>query len=85
MSQRKHLGQPVSYQMVSERKIALSVLVNLKEDLADARLNNGKRVADAADLRQYICEQIARLTSLGHELSLRESSHSVRISSRYVA
>jgi hypothetical protein len=45
----------------NERQIALSVLENLREDLAYARLNNGSRVLDVADLRQYIYEQMGRI------------------------
>jgi len=45
----------------NERQIALSVLENLREDLAYARLNNGGRVLDVADLRQYIYEQMGRI------------------------
>ena len=43
------------------RQIALSVLEGLREDLAYARLNNGSRVLDVADLRQYIYEQMGRI------------------------
>ena len=43
------------------RQIALSVLESLREDLAHARLNNGGRILDVADLRQYIYEQIGRI------------------------
>ena len=43
------------------RQIALSVLETLREDLAYARLNNGRRVLDVADLRQYIYEQMSRI------------------------
>jgi len=43
------------------RQIALSVLETLREDLAYARLNNGRRVLDVADLRQYIYEQMGRI------------------------
>ena len=46
---------------INERQIALSVLENLREDLAYARLNNGSRVLDVADLRQYIYEQMGRI------------------------
>jgi hypothetical protein len=42
------------------RQIALSVLENLRED-PFARLNNGSRALDVADLRQYICEQMGRI------------------------
>jgi len=47
------------------RQIALSVLENLREDLAYARLNNGSRVLDVADLRQYIYEQMGRIRTTG--------------------
>jgi hypothetical protein len=43
------------------RQIALSVLESLREDLIYARLNNGSRVLDVADLRQYIYEQMGRI------------------------
>ncbi len=46
---------------MDERQIALSVLENLREDLTYARLNNGGRVLDVADLRQYIYEQMGRI------------------------
>jgi len=36
---------------MNERQIALSVLEGLREDLTYARLNNGSRVLDVADLR----------------------------------
>ena len=45
----------------NQRQIALSVLENLREDLTYARLNNGSRVLDVADLRQYIYEQMCRI------------------------
>ena len=47
------------------RQIALSVLGNLREDVAYARLNNGSRVLDVADLRQYIYEQMSRIRTAG--------------------
>jgi hypothetical protein len=47
------------------RQIALSVLENLREDLAYARLNNGSRILDVADLRQYIYEQMGRIRTTG--------------------
>lgn len=50
----------------NERQIALSVLENLREDLAYARLNNGCRVLDVADLRQYIYEQMGRIRTSAH-------------------
>ncbi len=45
----------------NERQIALSVLENLRRDLIYAHLNNGGRVLDVADLRQYIYEQMSRI------------------------
>jgi hypothetical protein len=45
----------------NERQIALSVLGSLREDLVYAHLNNGSRVLDVADLRQYIHEQMSRI------------------------
>jgi hypothetical protein len=50
----------------NERQIALSVLENLREDLTYARLNNGNRVLDVADLRQYIYEQMGRIRTNAH-------------------
>jgi hypothetical protein len=46
---------------LNERQIALSVLESLREDLTYARLNNGCRVLDVADFRQYIYEQMGRI------------------------
>jgi len=46
---------------MNERQIALSVLESLRGDLIYAHLNNGSRVLDVADLRQYIYEQIGRI------------------------
>lgn len=43
------------------RQIALTLLESLREDVAYARLNNGSRVRDVADLRQYIYEQMNRI------------------------
>jgi hypothetical protein len=43
------------------RQIALSVLESLREDLVYAHLNNGGRILDVADLRQYIYEQMGRI------------------------
>jgi hypothetical protein len=45
----------------TERQIALSVLESLRGDLVYAHLNNGSRVLDVADLRQYIYEQMSRI------------------------
>ena len=50
----------------TERQIALSVLENLREDLTYARLNNGSRVLDVSDLRQYIYEQMGRIRTSAH-------------------
>jgi hypothetical protein len=46
---------------MNEKQIMLSVLENLREDLAYARLQNGSRILDVADLRQYIYEQMGRI------------------------
>jgi hypothetical protein len=43
------------------RQLALSILEGLREDLTYARLRNGTRILDVADLRQYIYEQICRI------------------------
>jgi hypothetical protein len=48
-----------------ERQIAISVLGCLREDLVYAHLNNGSRVLDVADLRQYIYEQMGRIRTDG--------------------
>jgi hypothetical protein len=45
----------------NERQLAISLLEGLREDLTYARLNNGSRILDVADLRQYIYEQISRV------------------------
>jgi hypothetical protein len=49
----------------NERQIAISVLGCLREDLVHAHLNNGSRVLDIADLRQYLYEQVARIRTDG--------------------
>jgi len=62
-------GVPFAVEFVmdaNERQIALSVLENLREDLTYARLNNGGRVLDIADLRQYIYEQMGRIRTNAH-------------------
>ena len=46
---------------MNERQIALSVLESLRGDLNYAHLNNGSRILDVADLRQYIYEQMSRI------------------------
>jgi hypothetical protein len=46
---------------LNERQIALSVLESLREDLTYARLNNGSRILDVADFRQYLYEQMGRI------------------------
>jgi len=51
---------------MNERQVALSVLEGLREDLTYARLNNGSRILDVADLRQYIYEQIGRIRTTAH-------------------
>ena len=50
----------------NQRQIALAVLENLREDLPYARLPNGRRVLDVADLRQYIYEQMGRIRTNAH-------------------
>jgi hypothetical protein len=49
----------------NERQIAISVLGCLREDLVYAHLNNGSRVLDIADLRQYLYEQMGRIRTDG--------------------
>lgn len=49
----------------NQRQIALSVLEGLRADLVYAHLNNGSRVLDVADLRQYIYEQMGRIRTNG--------------------
>ncbi len=46
---------------MDQRQIALSLLEGLREDLIYAHLNNGSRILDVADLRQYIYEQMGRI------------------------
>jgi hypothetical protein len=46
---------------INQRQIALSLLECLRDDLMYARLNNGSRILDVADLRQYIYEQMGRI------------------------
>ena len=46
---------------MNQRQIALSLLESLREDLIYAKLNNGSRILDVADLRQYIYEQMGRI------------------------
>jgi hypothetical protein len=46
---------------MNQRQIALSLLEALREDLTYAQLNNGSRILDVADLRQYIYEQMGRI------------------------
>jgi hypothetical protein len=52
----------------NERQIALSVLESLREDLMYAHLNNGSRVLDVADLRQYIYELTDRIRTTAFAL-----------------
>lgn len=46
---------------MNQRQLTLSLLEGLREDLIYARLNNGSRILDVADLRQYIYEQMSRI------------------------
>lgn len=45
----------------NQRQIALSVLESLRGDLIYAHLNNGSRILDVADLRQYLYEQMDKI------------------------
>jgi hypothetical protein len=51
----------------NEKQIALSILESLRADLIYAHLNNGSRILDVADLRQYMYEMMGRIrtTALG--------------------
>jgi hypothetical protein len=49
----------------NERQLAISVLGCLREDLVYAHLNNGSRVLDIADLRQYLYEEMGRIRTDG--------------------
>jgi hypothetical protein len=51
---------------MNERQIALSVLETLREDLTYARLRNGSRILDVADLRQFIYERMDRVRTNAH-------------------
>jgi hypothetical protein len=65
------------------RQIALSVLESLREDLTYAHLNNGRRIVDVADLRQYIYEQMGRIRTTAysmHGLFGNEKGHGQDIS-----
>ena len=53
------------YMDTNTRQIALSVLESLRQELAYVRLNNGGRVLDVADLRQYIYEDMGRIRTAG--------------------
>lgn len=53
---------------LTRKEIALSLLEGLTEDLICARLNNGNRILDVADLRQYIYEQMVRIRMTAFEL-----------------
>ena len=53
---------------LTRKEIALSLLEGLTEDLICARLNNGNRILDVADLRQYIYEQMVRIRTNAFEL-----------------
>ena len=58
----------VEYVMnTNEKQIALSILESLRSDLIYAHLNNGSRILDVADLRQYMYEMMGRIrtTALG--------------------
>ena len=46
---------------MNERQFAISLLEGLRNNLTYARLNNGNRILDVADLPHYIYEQIGRI------------------------
>jgi hypothetical protein len=52
---------------MNARQIALSVLESLREDLTHARLKNGSRVLDVADLRQYLYEKMDRMRTNAYD------------------
>ena len=54
---------------MNQRQIALSVLESLRADLIYARLNNGSRILDVADLRQYVYEEMDRLRASAYLMS----------------
>ena len=54
---------------MNQRQIALSLLEALREDLIYAHLNNGSRILDVADLRQYIYEQMSRIRTTALAIS----------------
>jgi hypothetical protein len=67
---------------MNQRQIALSLLEGLREDLIYARLNNGSRILDVADLRQYIYEQMSRVRTNAlvlDELYGRDNGHTQHI------
>jgi hypothetical protein len=50
----------------NERQIGLAVLEHLREYLSYARLHNGSRVLEVADLHQYTYEQAGRIRTNVH-------------------
>ena len=68
---------------LNQRQIALSLLEGLREDLIYAHLNNGGRILDLADLRQYIYEQMAQIRTnafVTHGLYGNDNSYAKEIS-----
>ena len=57
------------------RQIALSVLESLREDLTYAHLNNGSRILDVADLRQFIYEQMGRIRTTAYAMEGLYGNH----------
>jgi hypothetical protein len=53
----------------NEKQIALSVLEGLRADLIYAHLNNGSRILDIADLRQYLYEMMVRIRTTALAMS----------------
>jgi len=66
----------------NQRQIALAVLETLREDLMYGRLNNGSRVLDVADLRQYIHEQMNRIRTDGLSMGAYETDDGRRQENR---
>ena len=68
---------------LNQRQIALSLLEGLREDLIYAHLNNGGRILDVADLRQYIYEQMSRIRTNAfvlNDLYGKDNGHGQHIS-----
>jgi hypothetical protein len=62
----------------NQRQLAISVLGCLREDLVYAHLNNGSRILDVADLRQYLYEQMGRIRTDGLVMDALIGNHDGR-------